>query len=214
MGRPFPDHEGGRNTTTHMKNTNTNALAVTASIGELKGLITAGLEAWQKAGAVVVRLLDEAGMTLEEIVAKADCDVITVDVLSSFERIGRKQVLPKLLVSPFPAARAMQRLPMSEQQRLMDGTVELVLLRDGKVDVLQVRPEHLTRQQVKQVFERGMVRSLAGQRAWLEEQLTDKEQAKAVKQAVPWIVRHGKVIFREACEMTRQELAMLLTQLA
>jgi hypothetical protein len=194
--------------------TNTQEI-VTNRIQELAQMIQDGIECWIKAGQIVVNLLDEQGMTLEEIAEAAASDVLNADVLAQFERIGRNQVLPRLLVSDFPAAKYLQCLPMSEQKRLMDGAVELMVMHGGKPDVLQVNVRHLTRQQCKQAFDQNGVRSAGAQRAWLEERARDKESS-AIRtgQHLPWSVKHGKVIFREACEMTRHELAVILTQLA
>lgn len=194
--------------------TNTSSL-ITNDIRELGRLIEDGINSWTKAGEIVVRLLDEQEMTLEDIAKQAGNDLVTVNVLAQFERIGRKQVLPRLLVSSYPAASHLQRLPLSEQKRLLDGSVELVVNHNGSIDLLQVKVTHLTKQQCKQVFDGQNVRSAGAQRAWLEEQNQSKEsQAIRSGQQLLWTVKNGKVIFRTACEITRHELAVILTQLA
>ena len=174
-----------------------------------------GINSWTKAGEIVVKLVDEQGMSLEDIVQQANSELLNVNLLSQFERIGRKQVMPRLLVSNYPAAVHLQRLPLSEQKRLMDGSVELVVNHGGKFDLLQVNVRHLTKHQCKQVFDLQDVRSAGAQRAWLEEQAQSKESSVVRSgQHLLWTVKNGKVIFRSACEVTRHELAVILTQLA
>jgi hypothetical protein len=192
-----------------------NETAIKETVLELRQAIQLGIEAWSKAGETVVRLLDEQGMTLEEIAVCANHELITAAVLGEFERVGRKQVLPKLLAARFPAAACVKRLPLSEQQRLMDEGVEVVVIHGKSVDYMKINVRDLTTKQAKQVFRDTEVRSNGAQRAWLEEQSSQKE-SKTIRtgQHLSWAIKHGKVIFREACELTRQELAVILTQLA
>ena len=188
---------------------------VTDRIHELGKLIEDGITSWTMAGEIVVQLLDEQGMNLEDIVQQANSELLNVNLLSQFERIGRKQVMPRLLASNYPAATHLQCLPLSEQKRLMDGSVELVVNHGGKFDLLQVNVRHLTKNQCKQVFDSQDVRSAGAQRAWLEEQAQSKESSIVRSgQHLLWTVKNGKVIFRSACEVTRHELAVILTQLA
>lgn len=183
----------------------------TTSIESLKSAIEAGIEAWETAGREVVRLVDIDRMSLEEIATAAKSDYITENVLAQFERIGRQQVMPKLLVMDFPASRHLQRMPMSEQQRLLDGSVELLVIRDNGTDTLNVRSRDLTKDQCKQVFSKDGVRSLGAQRAFIE----DRRKKIPCSTATPsWQIKSGKVIFNSACELTRQELAVILAQMS
>ena len=180
------------------------------SLKSLKDAIQSGIEAWETAGREVVRLLDIERMTLDEIASEADSEYITENVLAQFERIGRQQVLPKLLVMSFPASKYLQRMPMSEQTRLIDGCVELLVIRDNGTDTLSVQSRDLTQDQCKQVFCRDGVRSLGAQRAFIE----DRRKKIPCSASLPtWKIKNGKVIFGGACELTRQELAVILAQM-
>lgn len=183
----------------------------TTSIESLKRAIESGIEAWETAGREVVRLLDIDRMSLAEIANAANSDLITENVLAQFERIGRQQVMPKLLVMDFPASRHLQRMPMSEQHRLIDGSVELLVIRDNGTDTLNVKSRDLTKDQCKQVFSKNGVRSLGAQRAFIE----DRRKKIPCSSSTPsWQIKSGKVIFYSACELTRQELAVILAQMA
>lgn len=183
----------------------------TNSIQSLKNAIESGIEAWETAGREVVKLLDIDRMSLEQIAAESNSEYITENVLAQFERIGRQQVMPKLLVMDFPASRHLQKMPMSEQQRLLDGSVELLVIRDNGTDTLNVRSRDLTKDQCKQVFNKDGVRSLGAQRAFIE----DRRKKIPCSQSTPsWQIKAGKVIFNSACELTRQELAVILAQMS
>lgn len=182
-----------------------------SSIEALKKAIQDGIDAWDLAGKEVVKLLDVDRMSLEEIVDKADSELITVNVLAQFERIGRGQVMPKLLVMDFPASRHLQRMPLSEQQRLLNGSVDLLVIRDNGTDTLSVKSRDLTKDQCKQVFSKDGVRSLGAQRAFIEDR---RKKIPCFAGAPAWQIKAGRVIFNSACELTRQELAVILAQLA
>lgn len=187
---------------------NTTTTLTSSFIGQLKEAIQSGIESWATAGKAVISLVDQ-GMTLEQIAQEADSPFINVNVLAQFERIGRQQVLPRLLVADFPASRHLERLPTSEQNRLIDGSVELLVFKDGSTDVLNVQVSDLTKKQCKQVFSRVGTRSLGAQRAYLE----DQRGKTPAKQAL-WHIKSGKVQFSGACELSRQELAVILAQMA
>lgn len=151
-------------------------------------------------------------MTLGQISESINSPVVNPNVLAQFERIGRNQVLPRLLVASFPAAKAMQKLPLSEQRRLLDQGTDVMVMRTGGADTIIIRPEDMTKDQAQQVFSKDGVRSLSAQRAFIEGKASETAAMSKVKQS-PWIIKSGRVIFREACEMSRQELTILLSQM-
>jgi hypothetical protein len=185
----------------------TELINTSAKLAEMKQAITAGVQAWIKAGELLVEILDE-GFNLQTI---ADEVQVPVDALAQLEKIGRGQLCPQLLLADYPAARRMERLPMSEQERLMNGPVEVLVMRDGHADTLQVNVQHLTSQQVKQVFATNHVRSLAEQRQWVESQ---RPASEPVKVDVPYVLtRKSTVIFHQGCEMSAKELLRIAAQL-
>jgi len=185
-------------------------------IEELQKSIQTGIDSWIEAGRALVQLTDSHGMSLESICDIIGSPMVTVSVLTQFERIGRNQVIPALLVADYPASKALQKLPISEQKRISEQGVEMMVLRNGKPDTLIVQAQDLTRDQCKQVFATESVRSLPAQRAWIESRAAEIQAQELAQKAAhtPWIVRNGKVIFRDACELTRHELSLILTQLA
>lgn len=177
-------------------------------IEQLQQAIFTGIESWRHAGELLVSILEEDGLSLAMISERSD---LPLDVLSQLEKIGRKQLVPQLLLAEYPAARRLERLPMSEQERLMHDSVEVLVLRDGKADTLHVTVRDLTGSQVKQVFASNHIRTLAEQRQWLESQRQGHEP---VKVDLPYVItRKGSVIFHANCEITAKELLRIATQL-
>lgn len=168
---------------------------------ELKSLFLQGIESLKKAGDKLVEML-EAGADLPSI---ADNTGLPADVLAQLERIGRNQLNPSLLLANYPAAVALQRLSVSEQNRLLANPVEVLLLKNGVADTLLVEAKNMTREQVTQVFAKGHVRALPEQRAWLESRATVTPEVK-VSTPPYTITRKRTVIFNIAVEMTAKEL--------
>ena len=184
-------------------------ITATDKLSLIKNLFHQGVLAWISAGEMLVQLIDEDGKTLEEI---NDTLEMPLDVLATLEKIGRKQINPQLLLSDYPAARQIERLPLSEQDRLMIEPVDVLICGDGNTDVIKVQVQHMTREQVRQVFARNYVRPINEQRAWIEGQR--KPQA-ITQHGLPYEinVRKHTVVFRTGCEVTRSELARLVAQL-
>lgn len=179
---------------------------MTPTTTSLVDLIRQGIEAWLQAGVIVAGRID-AGETLEEIAAECACDFVTVGVLSQFERIGRKQILPRVLISDFPAVKQLSIMPISEQARLLDGSVDLVVKTATGADVLKTRVRDLTHRQVRQVFSNGTVRDPGAQRAWLEENF------KAPRAKPSWSIRGRSVVFYAPCTLSRQDILAIASQL-
>lgn len=180
-------------------------------IDEVVALIGKGIECWQKAGEVIVQLLDEHEMTVADIAEKSA--YLTEDVVTRFEQLGRKQIMPNLLVADYPAARHLVRLPYSEQKRALESSVELLVM-DGKTPTtLKVAVENLTPQQCRQVFN-GHIRSIGAQRAYLEEKRAEQEVAPAIRQAHElYKVRGKRVIILQPCELTARQLANIIAEI-
>lgn len=177
------------------------------TVEELKAAIQQGLEAWRRAGEIVVQMVED-GQSIPEIATAAG---VPVDVLAQLERIGRRQLLPELLVADYPAARALERLPLSEQERLMREPVEVMVMKDGGPDTILMDVRSMRPQLVRQVFARGHVRPLNEQRSWLQSMETHSAPVQAME---PYqITRKHTVVFRQGVEMTAKELLRIAAQL-
>lgn len=185
---------------------------ITIATKQIRDLMLEGLEKWQKAGELIVELVDKHDQTLGKI---SEDTQVPVDVLSRFEQLGRKQLMPYLLCSNFPAVNRIVKLPYSEQKRLERSPIELLVYGNNGADTLTVDAKNLTKSQVKQVFGPNGVRSLAAQRAYLEE---DKEKKRMESQLSIvgsqmqkyQLGKNGLVVFNGPCELSRKELLRIL----
>lgn len=183
----------------------------TKLIDEVVGLIGKGIECWQKAGELIVELMDEHDMTAADICERSP--YLTEDVVRRFEQLGRKQIMPNLLVADYPAARHLVRLPYSEQKRAIDEPLDLLVLEGKTPTTLKVAVENLTPQQCRQVFN-GHIRSIGAQRAWLEERKAEQEVAPVIKQAHElYRVRGKRVVIMQPCELTARQLANIIAEI-
>jgi hypothetical protein len=181
-------------------------------VSEIVGLITRGIECWSKAGEIVVKLIDEHRMTIPEIAGNSE--FLTEDIVARFEQLGRKQILPQLLVADYPAARHVIKLPYSEQSRASEAGVELLVINGEGHSTLKVAIENLTSLQCKQVFAKDAIRSLPAQRAYIESQKTDNEiKGRVCSEEAIWKVSGRKVAFLKPCQLSARELAQIIAEI-
>lgn len=187
--------------------------ALITEAAQIAELIQQGIAAWEAAGVALVRLID-GGNTIEEIHAQMPRE-IPIGALEAFEKIGRKQVVPALLLAEYPAASHLRRLPFDQQESVMSGGCTLLIMPESGPDTLRCDVADLTSDQCKQVFSGASVRSPSQQRAWIESERARKAVARMAEGAVvePYVIHKGKVLFNRACAMTRQQIAVLLAQM-
>jgi len=187
-----------------MKNENTKLEA--NKIDEFKELITVGIQSWVKAGELIVQILDNCEASLHEI---SDQTCLSIGILSRFEQLGRKQIIPELLIAEYPASSKLIKLPYSEQSRLINGTVE-VLTNNG--ESLFIDSKNLTPSQCKQVFSGSTIRDLPAQRAWIESNKRKSSMNNIVNE-MPYSISGKEVIFEKGCRMKASQLLNILAQL-
>ena len=185
----------------------TTLIAHKRQIEQLAELFQQGMNAWAKAGELLVDMLDNSGLTLGEISTQTG---LPARILGRFEQLGRKQLLPSLLIADYPASRYMSRLTYSEQERLTTESIE-VLTADGTDKVL-IATKNLTPDQCRQVFTSDDVRDLPAQRAWVES-LKRKTQTRVIDAGMPYHIDRGQVVFDRACTMKASQLLNILAQL-
>jgi hypothetical protein len=181
-------------------------------ITEFVALVTQGIECWNKAGEIVVRLLDDHDMTIADIAETSE--LLTEDIVTRFEQLGRKQLIPCLLVADYPAARHLVRLPYSEQKRAVEASVELLVLEGKEHSLLKVAVENLTPAQCRQVFDGDQIRSIGAQRAWLEDKRSAQEIREVLDTPTPiYQVRGKRVVIKRPCELTAGQLAQIISEI-
>ncbi len=90
-----------------------------------------GVEAWKKAGEILVVMIDADDSARGKILNKYPW--MNVDILASFERIGNGQLYAPLLLDSSPGARRLSQLPYDQQAKLYGSNVEVATVRGGEV---------------------------------------------------------------------------------
>jgi hypothetical protein len=187
-------------------------------------LVDEGLARWYEASLIVVDLIDNEGAGAVELLKRESKGLLNDPMIAAFERIGRKQLVPRLAYMPGPGPERLRRMPFSVQEKYLKEPIELLILKDdGTTDTLSVSVHDLTHKQAAQIFDGGCVRPLSGQRTYLEEErgrlsaaakpvAAKTEAAKPVPE-VPYRIIGRRVTFVQGCTLTRKELVQILAKM-
>jgi hypothetical protein len=170
-------------------------------------LFTQGLEAWVEAGKLVAAALEQDPEWAEKV--HAAHPEISEDVIYAFDRIGRRELHPKLMLSDSPGAKKLRKLPFSIQQKHADAPVPVLIKSGGKIETLEVSVFNLTSDQANQVFDESGVRPVAAQRAWIE----DRASKAMVIVDEPYRVVGRTLVVMNPCKLTAKQIAGLLAQM-
>lgn len=175
-------------------------------IAEVRRLISAGIEAWIQAGQIVAQAVDADPLWIDKA-CEADKS-LSHEILHRFDQIGRKQIVPSLLLNDSPGFKRLRKLPYPIQAKYASQPVEL-LTADGSTLLVDV--QNLTPRQARQVFASDRVRSLAEQRAFMED-------AKAIEipssAGEPYRIVGKTVVVTNPCKFSLQELAQIVAKLS
>lgn len=176
------------------------------TIEQFVAFLYEGVAAWEKAGKLLVALIEKNPDVKARIVREHP--EISFSVLSRLEMVGRGMVKPEFLLSDAPAYRAVRCLPISDQERLStDPNLPLVIREQGRTEVLHVDFRNLQASQVSQVFAKDHIRTEAEQRAWIEAQERPKMKR-------DWWIEDGMVVFRKGARFTVSQLSGVIQQVA
>jgi hypothetical protein len=137
---------------------NARAIAVPDSrILEFCGLIMAGIESWTKAGRLLCEMKRDNPNVFNLI--RVERPMLTLEVLETFERIGRKEIYPYLVADSSPGARRLMALPYRTQSKLYCEGVLVVLRRRGGFFPQLKKISALSTSEVGRVFDGDRIRS-------------------------------------------------------
>lgn len=180
---------------------------ITSELQELKRHITAGIESWIEAGKLVANAVDKDPRWIEK--ACAEDASLPAEVLHRFEQIGRRQIVPALLLNDSPGFKRLRRLPYAVQERYAVKPVEL-LLANG--DTLHVDVQNLTPAQARQVFGVDRTRSLAEQRAIIEDAKAQRSVPRSNGE-VPWRIIGKTLVVTGPCKMSVADLGSIISRI-
>lgn len=140
-------------------------LITTSEVREFVHLVNTGIESWVKAGELLVKMV-EADAGVRSRILKA-CPSISMQTLMAFERMGRRQVYPYLLLETCVASKKLLELPVELQEKYIKEPVEVLCdWRNGPV-VRRINLRSLTRAEAERVFCQTGVRPIEEQRKML-----------------------------------------------
>ena len=176
-------------------------------IDEVVKLINQGIESWIVAGKLVVKNVEKNPNFIDQV-----CDKykdISPEILYRFEQIGRKQLNPRLLLNDSPGVRRLRRLPIEVQEK---HAVEPVAVLISEGQTLQIDVRNLTPRQAAQVFNCDRLRSLAEQRAWIEDKKTEESTVPA-QGNLPYRIVGKTLIVMQGCKFTVRDLARIMAEM-
>lgn len=183
-----------------------------AKVKEIIDLYREGVEAWTKAGEILVELVDEDPQTYDYIIQQEPR--INTGVLSKLEQIGRKTLHPQLLMTSSPGYHKLKRLPFSLQERYTKERIPLLVHTESGTDVMLVDAKDMTKEQAAQVFDRDRVRTQSEQKAWLMQHESNERKKHKPNPARAWRIKGRKVEFCEGATLTSKEIATILAQIS
>jgi len=183
---------------------------ITEKIQSFASLCQQGIDAWIKAGEILVELVEADPQVFDKIIEFEPR--MTAGILGKFEMMGRKVLHPQLLISDSPGFEKLSQMPFSVQERFLNEPIPLVVETESGTDVLMVSAKNMTANQARQLFGKGRIRTEGEQKAWLVDQRA--KHAKPVGSNIPaWSIRGGRVVFTEGATLSAGELATIITQL-
>lgn len=149
---------------------------VGVGIDEFCNLVNAGVEAWVEAGQVLCRLKEKDPDVFAVILAANPA--MSQDILVVFERIGRRELYPYLLLDSSPGCLMLSTLPYEEQRELYHGGVPVVVKKGGFTQSALKKVSQLTRQEASRVFGEKRVRTVAEQTNLVQKEQGQHQRSK------------------------------------
>jgi hypothetical protein len=137
------------------------------------------------------------------------CRDLSHETVHRFEQIGRKQLYPQLLLNDSPGVRRLRCLPYELQKLYSTKPVSMLLDRG---DTMEIDIRNMSPDQASQTFARDHVRTIAEQRAWIEQRKAVAEVV-AENQESPYQIVGRSVVLKRTCRLTTADLAKILAEI-
>jgi len=196
--------------TTTLERPNMTVTQLNTAIESFVDFYKQGVNAWIKAGEVLVEMVDSDPHAYDYIIQK--CPNINPMILERFEQMGRKILHPQLLLNNSAGYSKLQKLPFSLQERYLDEPIPLVVHTENGTDVLLVKAREMTKDQANQAFSTGRIRTEGEQKAYLIQQQSNAAKNVTPSVQTPWKIKGSKVEINGVI-FTRKELAGILAQM-
>lgn len=175
------------------------------SIETFVSLVRSGVELWIKAGETLVQMVDKDPSIYARIISQNS--FITFEMLLAFEKIGRHQIYPPLLLDSSKGAKALLGMPYLLQEKYSKEQIEVAALNGGgEPHVERKYFKELDADEIKIVFSDEAVRTVDQQREVLRKTPPKtkryyRKREKLIKRGTfrVKVTPHGNVVL-EPCE--------------
>ena len=137
-------------------------MVLESKINLFLGKLRLGVDFFLDAGRMLVEMIDEDPQICLQIVADGQIDWLTMDVLSTFEAIGRKQLAVEAMFLPKHVLARLIALPTEQQATIATRPVRV--LNGAKNRSVEVSASRLTKRQAALAIGPNGVRSIEEQR--------------------------------------------------
>lgn len=135
------------------------AIIQTSEVQQFSQLVSAGVDAWNKAGKLLVQMVDRNPNAFS-IICRSD-PRISIDMLLAFERIGRNQLNPYLLLDSSPGSDKLMTLPVELQNRFYTEKIPTVTrFKSGSPIIEEKLFREMSRLEAMRVFAPGGIRTI------------------------------------------------------
>lgn len=169
-----------------------------------------GIECWTKAGEIAAMASESDPNWIDDVCDK--CPDITPECVKRFIDIGRKKLHPRLAISEAPGVRRLRRLPYAVQEKFSNEPLELLVSSGSGWETLRVDVRNLTPDQAAQVLDEDGPRSIAAQRAYIEDRAA-KRVAPPIRASLPYRIVGKKLVVMTGCTLERKDLTKILGEM-
>lgn len=128
--------------------------------------VKSGIELWTKAGEVLVKLVESNPNVYSQIMASNPA--ITFEMLMSFERMGRRQIYPPLLMDNSPAAKVLMSLSYELQEKYCNAQLEVLTnWQNGQPIIQKKYLKEMNAKEARLVFDGDGARDIEKQKSIL-----------------------------------------------
>lgn len=179
------------------------------AVKQFADLVFKGIDFWMQAGAIVSKAMDADPDFAEKV--SEEHPEISQEMVHAFDRIGRKELHPRLLLSDKPGPRRLRRLPFRLQERHITEPVSVLVQTSKGWETLKMSIHNLTPSQASQVFDADSIRDEAAQRAWIQDRAAIEKVIEQHNE--PYRITGGKLVIMEPCQFTPKQIAQILAQM-
>lgn len=181
-----------------------------SQVKEISQLMLQGIECWQKAGERLCEMIDADPTVIDRI--REDAPMLTPTILRQLERIGRKQLVPELLMKSGCGWNRLRLTSYETQKKYLANPVKVLIETPDGPDELSVSIDNLSHSQARQVFaDDGTVRDLGAQRAWIMANVPVVEIPEEARKA--YAVHGRNLVINKPCKLSLQEIGVILAEM-